>query len=383
VAKRTSAAMYYAEDKDVYDLLSSSKKTLNVAALQKLARARGIYLSGADGRDDIVNYLSLLDYDWPQLSSLVELTDTLDRAEKVSGSDIKSKADSAQLLAAAATAKNAIQESSRDDVIQISQTPSTLRIAVQYSEPNFSRTRLHQRRIRDVSITVEKAPGGYRVRHEANAKADAVVQALVAALEAKVPTERRTIELNGIRDAHLRTKFFLLMIQGVAGFKVDTVTSVKVATLPPEHSVGGDEDNEAEEDTTSSRSIKPEEAAVVGHVKSAALTGEDLLQSEEYVALAKKGFFLSRCVWRGSETKGKRRAAEFEAEFSRDAQATGFKYNVRGVYERDDAGELLATKLPAKNHPDLTSALEDSAHAALNKVEKEAVGKRADEERAK
>jgi hypothetical protein len=375
VAKRTTIALYYAEDKDVYDLLSSSKKSLSVSALQKVARDRGVFLSGQESRDEIVNYLARQDYSWPQIARLVELTETLDRPEKTAGSDIRSKARKEDLVQAAAQAKAAILELSRDDDIRITATPSGIRVAVTYSEPNYSKTRLHQRRIRDLAVSVEKVQGGFRVRHEANAKADAIVEQLVAALNAIAPAQRRTIALSGIQNPHLRTTFFIQMMKGVAGFTLDTVTSMRVARVPPEPPPDTDEDDDDDDD--SSQSMKPEEAAVVAYVKNAALNGMDLLESDEYVALATKGFFLSRCVWQGSEKKGKRRVAQFEAMFAKADQATGFKYQVRGVYERNQAGDLQLTKVSGKNHPDLGQALEDAAHAALDSVEKAAVGQKA------
>lgn len=374
--RRTSAGLYYAEDKDVYDLLTTSKKTLNAPALLRVARSRGILLSQSESREDVVNQLSLLEYSWPQLVDLLELTDTADRAEKISGSDIQSQASDQDLLAAAQLARDAIQEASRDDVIKIEQNPKGLRILVTYSEPNYSRTRLHQRRIRDLTVSIERSSEGFRARHEATPKAEEVVQALVRALEAGGTTDHSSIALSGIRDPHLRTKFFLNLMHWVDGFQLDNLTDFRVAALPPDNTEDDGADDEDDEDPPTSSpgtKIKPEEAAVVGHVKRAAFSGEDLLQTEEYVALVKKGYFLSRCVWRALEKAGAGRTAVFEAEFARSEYATGFKYCVRSVFERDEGGDLRRSKSSPKKHPDLWRALEEAAHKSRDQVAAEAL----------
>ena len=73
---------YYAEDKDVFDLLKSS--SLTFARLLKIARDRGIYISETESRDAVINYISELPFSWPQLSALMAEMESEDKEDKFS-----------------------------------------------------------------------------------------------------------------------------------------------------------------------------------------------------------------------------------------------------------------------------------------------------------
>ncbi|MGD0838563.1 MAG: hypothetical protein ABSB49_18155 [Polyangia bacterium] len=74
--------LFYADDKDVFDILMSKSRRFDTRSLLALARRRGIYLSADEDREWIAGYLSRLIWSWPELQHLLELAVSPDRREK-------------------------------------------------------------------------------------------------------------------------------------------------------------------------------------------------------------------------------------------------------------------------------------------------------------
>ena len=183
--------------------------------------------------------------------------------------------------------------------------------------------------------------------------------------------------MSGIAAPELRIEFFVQLMGGLPGFELRNVTAVSVdAAVPdadPDVSEGDDDANDDDADGPS-----PAAEAMLGVVRKAAFEGESLLTSKEFQNLKSQGFFLSRSIWRSREKKTDGVDVEFEADFEDSAACTGFRYNVRGIYERRTRGEEGMKKnrspVPIERRAELLRCIEGSAQTALATVATRAIG---------
>src|ERR1700731_938571 len=75
-------ARYCATDKEIYDLLMSSKRKISDIVMLTLARDRGILYSPKESRDELASKLSLLTHGFHDLSVLIEQRELSTRGEK-------------------------------------------------------------------------------------------------------------------------------------------------------------------------------------------------------------------------------------------------------------------------------------------------------------
>jgi hypothetical protein len=370
---------YYAEDKDVLDLLMARARSFDSATLTQLARRRGILLSSNTDREKLCAYLARLVWSWPQLQELLDLAEISPRAEKMTAAKVVSDAPLAEVNDAVKDVAEARQQKQGEHFNVTVQNGKVL-VDVHYSEFDPSKTRLRQRIAKELTVEIEQTPDGFNVRHQANDRARQISAEVVRALEKtrKCQIEPREISLKGLASAKLRTEFFLKLMTGMPGFKLQSVTAAHTNRL------GETEEHPVDDDDPSSEGPSTEDQIMLGVVRRVALEGDSLLASREFLNLKKDGFFLSRVVWRSREEKPDPIELEFEADFENPNECKGFRYNVRGVYERRTRGEDGIKKsraaVPPALRTELMRKLESSAHAALDAVEQLAVGEPNDEQ---
>jgi hypothetical protein len=62
MSKKVLHALYFADDKDIYDLLAAARQRLTPQKLVDIARTRGLLLSPSDDRDALVAYSAPLEH---------------------------------------------------------------------------------------------------------------------------------------------------------------------------------------------------------------------------------------------------------------------------------------------------------------------------------
>jgi hypothetical protein len=352
---------YYADDKDVHDILSSSR--ISSKKLLVICRERGIFLSDECTREEVVHYMSMLPFSWSQIQEVMAEIESEDRDEKLTTCQVTARAQMEDMEQAAQKIRETRGEIRAENFDVIQRTDGRLDIKVRYTEPDFQRARLIQRREREAVIEVQKKGDAFEFRHTQNERTNEIVSELLAALtppDAPEKPVRRTIELSGIKNHEQRTKFFLNLFGGMEGFQLREVRDLKVDRLAEESG----SDAEGEDD------LQVSEDELKALVRKVALFGENILLSPQYQQLAQAGFFISRAVWTSMETSGNGRLFEFEAEFKDSENATDFAYQVRGVYERDQDGQISQTRAHVgdaeKNQ--LRSCLESAAYESLDDV---------------
>jgi metal-sulfur cluster biosynthetic enzyme len=359
-------AKYYADDKDIHDILSSPK--ISVKKLLSLARERGMFISEECQRqEEVVHYMSMLPFSWTQLQEVMDSVEREDKEEKLAPCKVALKAEMEDIHQAVVKVRQMRGEKLGENYSITQSKEGRLYVKVTYTEPDFQKARLIQRREKEAIIEVEKKSNDLEIRHTQNEKTDTILTEILDALtppESAEKLARRNIELSGINNHEHRTQFFINLIGGMEGFQLRQVKDLKVDRI----SEGSAEPVEEEDNDEGNTDEKQDQLKAL--VRKVALTGDNILLSPQYQQLARDGFFISKSVWTSAEVADKGRLFEFDAEFMDAENASSFAYHIRGVYDRDKDGELVKVRSNVSDteKAQLKQCLEDAAYDSVEKV---------------
>jgi hypothetical protein len=345
----------------------SAKLRINKPVLLELAKDRGIFYSPKDSREDLVSHISLLPHDYHDLNIVLDKRENSGRAEKVTSITLNADLSIEELKD---VVKEYIAETPADEkATSYSKGDSQYNLNVEYSDIDYGKTRLVQRKVKEAGIEFHREDGKTVVRMPANSRAKEIVEKIKNKLEGKRKAiiSVDEIDISEFSSAHLRTRFFTDLVSKLKDFKLDNVTSVKVEQLSKSHS-----DDEVDfDDDQSSEEAKEQALALVRNV---ALKGESLLSSEEYQSLHKKGFFITSIIWRSKQLSFPYPIIEFEAAFDEPELGKGFKYNIRGVFnyiESDKDYTKTLRHISTEEKQKLLSLIEQTATSVISKIKLE------------
>jgi len=358
MAKHAHISRYYADDKDIADLLSQSGiKPYQLAAF---LRERGIVVSANLSKEELIQYFRFVSFAWPDFDVLVARLDRPDREEDFTGCRIKAPGvEIAAVLERLAAIKGdrgqRFAEIHKSEVLSV----GVIELKVQYTEIDPSKTRALQRRDRALTIRIEKTGNILKVRYHDNAQAKAIVARLHVEIAsvAKGPVNSEVIDVSGLSSAQ-RDDFFVRMARNIDGFELDGVNDMKFER--PDSSVPT---------TQAERDDIPVSAQFRGVVEKAVLTGSDLLLSEEYQRYSSKGYAIRKMVWVITEAARRSDVVELMAEF-RGQSSNEFRYDVTGAYRRMEDGSLSEIRAPVRGAEKqrYLELLEASAYSTLDLV---------------
>jgi hypothetical protein len=341
------SSTYYATEKDIFDCLMSARQKFPMDELIDLCRARGIFVSHLEPRSNLVKYISLLPHSFLQFDDIAEHVESATRADKVSSVVIPKPVTKTEIGEATNLLKDHCEKTG--ETITLTQVGDKTLLKIAYSEMDYSKTRMRQRRDRECTIELESKADGLRIRKPVNDKVDEIYATFMMKLEEARKEEivPEAIDLSSIASPELINEFFNILIKNIDGFTFNDVTSIKINadTASPSDDQYDDEDMD-EEDESQEQKAEAEEQMLV-FIKRASLDGGGLLNSEDYKRLVEKGFFISSVVWQSVEKTTSSPKVEFEALLGKPNEGAGFKYNIRGVYRwRQDHHTL--TRRPIK-----------------------------------
>jgi hypothetical protein len=394
VSKPTHIARYYADDKDVLDLLSQSAVSLK--ELRKFLRTRGIILSPSLTKDQICRYLQTSPLSWPQLEALLEIVETPGREDKFSTCRLDATNLTSQSVVTAAAAVQANRGARHGEIYKIqANNDGTVEIVVDYTEPNFSKTRCLQHQAKDLTVRIEREDDQFRVRYHENARALEIVAALEQSLTpaSKIPPKRQEIVVSGLTSIQ-RSKFFVEMARGIEGYELKDERGLQVdRPLDGDPDEEGEDSEDSDEETdfgdedaapaaavaasvpvpSSKSDSKATKAQFQGLVKRALLHGTGLLMSPQYQDYAKAGYSLSKLIWTVESKSADGPMVEFGAEFRDGERGAGFRYGVLGKYERHEDGTFAKSRksVTGVEKNTLLALLETSAYSALADLQEE------------
>ena len=175
------------------------------------------------------------------------------------------------------------------------------------------------------------------------------------------------IELGGLTSPALRSKFFTRLISTLPNFKLKNVMNLRVAS---DLSSSRDDEGAPDLDDVDESEAEVEMFAVV---HSMALSGQNLVQSQEYKDLTSRGFYITSISWRTEVDANPPDIVQFEAGFQDRKLGTGFRYNIQGVF-RAHNGTHRKTIVPVTGaeRTKLLGLLESTARRVLTDLLAEA-----------
>ncbi|WP_010099873.1 hypothetical protein [Verminephrobacter aporrectodeae] len=315
-----------ANDNEIYDLLISGKQRLTVSVLREFARDRGIFYSPEDTREELADYLSLLPHDFHDIAGIVQKREPAHRREKTTFVRLGSQLSVEEMKDAVTAYANTVNTD--ENIVHQPKDKTGYSVNISYEEFNHTRTRLLQRERHEASIEFFVESGQTVVRLPATDKAKRVVAAIKETVEQKRKAKiiEETIELTDLTTPALRSKFFTHLISSFPGYKLKNVMRLKVSSLQVK-----DED---EEDSLDLEEDLEDGAAqeMFAAVHSMALSGENLVQSQEYKDLTARGFFITAITWRSEHEREPNDIIQFDAGFESRKAGTGFRYQVQGAF---------------------------------------------------
>lgn len=316
-----------ANDNDIYDLLISGKQRLTATVLRELARDRGIFYSPEDSREELADLLSILPHDFHDIAGIVQKREPPNRREKTTFTRFNSQLSVEELKDAVAAYAETV--GINESVTHRPRGGTGYSINLVYEEFNHTRTRLLQRERHEAGIDFIVENGQTVVRLPATEKAKRVVAAIKETVERKRNEKitEDTIELTGLTTPALRSRFFTRLISALPKYKLKNVMNLKVSSF---QSKGNSEDQNLDLEEDLEDGAAKEMFAAVVH--SMALSGQNLVQSQEYKELTSRGFFITAITWRSEHERDPNDIIQFDAGFEDRRSGTGFRYQVQGAF---------------------------------------------------
>lgn len=357
--------LYCATDKELFDVLMSSKQHFGERILLSLARRRGILYSRSDDRVDLADKLSVMTYGFHEIRAIQDEFERAGRGEKTTSFRINMVLTVAEIKEIADEYRDAADD--EEKVVTRSVGQAGVAVDLKYTETDFSKTRLRQRQEREAHIEFKIEQGHTVVTLPATEKARQTVAALKDRLYAKKQADIgvEEVDLSSVTDPRLRTAFFTRLITRLAGFSLQNVTRVKADLAEkPEDDIdteenGGEGTEEASEE-------------MLGVVRAVVLNGESLLASPLYQGLQKRGFFLTSITWRSKRNVLPFQIVEFEAAFDDPAHGREFKYAVRGWATQKGGDYIKNFKVvPPEEKKVLLGLIENTAMTVQREIKAE------------
>lgn len=356
----------YATDNEIFELLKSNQLKLTEKVLREFALDRGIIYSKDDNRDSIIENLSLLQYDYNDLSKLISKSEAPHRAEKLTTIYLNEDLSIPEL-------QHYIDEYQKDNigekVLRHKNGANSINATINYTEYDYSKTYLIQRKKRESRITITKESGRLKLTAPANEKSKFFIESIKKKIEDKKQKQLNInlIDLKQIFQEKLLTSFFTRLIKSDTDFILENVTNIRISNIKE---INKEEISFEEEETYSE-----EKEQFAGVVKDIIMKGENLVSSKEYKDLTKKGFLITSITWRAIQNKSQNRVL-FTAEYDDDNVLSNFIFLPKGYHEIKNGTYLKSIK--AFNHDEkmkLCSQIEIKAisiiESLLKSIDKE------------
>jgi hypothetical protein len=357
--------LYCVTDKELYDALMSSKQHFNAGSLLDLARGRGILLSSADDRAALADRLSAMIFGCEDIQSIQAAFDTAGRGEKTTSFRLNTPLMPEDVKQIAEKYRESVGEDEK--VVTRSIGSNGYAVDLEYTEIDFSKTRLRQRQTREAHIEFRIEADHTIVTLPATEKARQAAQALREQLFARkqVDIGLEEVDFCGINDPEARTAFFTKLISSLPDFTLSDVMRVNADRTDNPHTPLDEDSEEEEADEEASEQM-------LGIVKAMAFQGQSLLTSPQYQAMHGQGFFITSITWSAKRNVSPYQIVEFEAGFEEPILGRGFRYNVRGwITQRSGEYTKNLKPVPAEDKKNFLSVVERVAIDVFRDIRQE------------
>lgn len=326
-------SLYYASDKNIYDALSQNK--VDLQTISKLFHRRNTLVSNKSKREKLAERFSMLNHDYYDYRDIVDKLGVASRRERTSTTYVKglSKDASDDISSAAHKLKEELEAGG--DVVHInrSKEENKITLSIQYSTIDHSKSELSQVQVHDGVIELRSSDDGITINNTHNEYINSATEVLLGNIqkEADEVLEEEKVNLFGVTDPKLRSRFFYDLTSTLNGYTRLDVTDVYVFKAPIDRE---NEDDDIDEDAFVERVfLQGKEVS-----RSSILNG--LLDQENY--------YITRIRWISKEVLGRGDAYEIEAVFTDPSECTNFSFILVGVYSNEKDGLSDRRRTPSK-----------------------------------
>ncbi|MGE4284548.1 MAG: hypothetical protein AB7G87_12655 [Clostridia bacterium] len=327
-------SVFFPSDRDILDVMSCNERKMNMNYLYDLMLSRGILISKADSRQEIIDFASTLNYNYKQFKDISKQVAKVSRNEKISSvavpcssSDIDLSKISNDLSAQFGTSPQEKYSTTTQTNIQ-----ESVQINIEYEEIDHSKTKLIQKTTKEAVIEIDKTSDGVRIRYTANPKINSRVNALIKILETKLDIpklKKHEIDFTNISDKSKISEFFESLVTNIEGFKLKDVSSIRL------HRPKDDEIQISQDDTD--ENVSDEIVSDSGGlILKASFVGGGLLTSRECTDFLNVGYYISKIRWVGESLDSSHIRVVMEAELGEPLECNGYKFHIMGQYNPKD-----------------------------------------------
>lgn len=359
MTKTHGPSIYIPTDKNIFDAFHHKKATTK--ELRLFLRKKGIIASNLTTKEDLIRKICRIPFGYRDYQYITELLENPNRKEKITRSAIRTSTTQKEVVESAEKVKSELLEKGESTTINI--TGNKIFVRSTYVEIDFTKTELKQRQRKVCEVELELNSDELTIRRPASKKGQEISDLLRKKLSEEKDTEliEENISLETVTDPKSRTLFFDKLIKKIPGYHIFDVIDVNVHHIDDKgEDIEKENDENGEENIISSKIVK------------AALSGEGVLESEQFSQLHEEGFYISKIIWivEDKDIGGDR--IELEAEFGDPRLCKDFKYLVRGIFRYNDSrGHHNATRRPASKtelhqyNPLLEKAAKEAAEETI------------------
>lgn len=353
---------FFADDKDIYDLIISQSRRFPDDVLRDFLLGRGIVVSASTPRIALVRYLAALPIGFHDLDQLHRRTlGRAVRSPRQVGETVSAPMD--KFLEAVATVREERTSALPEKYNVVTREGGVIDVVIDYTVIDSKRSRLSQRTNEKLVITMEKDGASVRLRHPDEHRAREIVDRIVTSALGTESAARSSISLSDL-DANQRTQFFEELVKGIPGFALRTVTRIAFRRL--DHTATDDQ-LDGELDTTTLPGIETDDGSRILRIQ---VDGAGIFESTEYERLKKDGFYIAGAAWRARQGGGPNIDVEFDAALVLTDESEPFSYKIRGVFRPNKDASLASTRsAPTEMERNAwLRVLEDRAYEVLKTI---------------
>ncbi|WP_269963585.1 hypothetical protein [Pseudomonas citronellolis] len=384
-------SLYFASDKAIYDALT--QRSLTSAELRKVFLSRGIVISNESDKKFLASRFSALFHDYYDYRNLSLLVGGRDSREKTTNVIVTTAVSKEQLTDALTSVKEWLVDDQHEQA-EVAVHGDQLKLTVKYQKLDLSQAEFRQVVEKTAEVILEKQDSGWKITGPMNEKFKDITDQLYSQIEIMTDQDVciRTISLEAIPDAGIRTNFLRSLIRNLKGMEV--VDVVDVSTFNPNDREDDDLDlsddalviedsievesinkgEEGEDDDPEAELARPQPEArshKIIRIDKASLKGKGVLESKQLLELEGHGFYLWKIRWKAREKLVGSELVLFEAQFGNQAKFCDFSYIVKGVYNYNN-GKYAKNMVRAEPvfEQKLKIRLEEAAQKTLDDIER-------------
>jgi len=381
-------SLYFASDKAIYDALT--QRSLTSAELRKVFLSRGIVISNESDKKFLANRFSALFHDYYDYRNLSLLVGGRDSREKTTNVVVTTPVTKDQLTDALTSVKEWLVDDQHEQA-EVAVHGDQLKLTVKYQKLDLSQAEFRQVVEKTAEVILEKQGSGWKITGPMNDKFKDITDQLYSQIEIVTDQDvaTRTISLEAIPDAGIRTNFLRSLIRNLKDMEVVDVVDVSMFNpkdqedddldlsddaLVIEDSIEVESEDEGEDGDPEAELARPQPEARIHkiiRIDKASLKGKGVLESKQLLELEGHGFYMWKIRWKAREKLVGSELVLFEAQFGNQAKYCDFSYIVKGVYNYNN-GKYAKNLVRAEPvfEQKLKIRLEEAAQKSLNEIER-------------